>query len=1042
MKIRTFILVLLLNISFVIIAHQSQARPINFCTQQEYNAHQQKISKIDSLLEKWTTIQTLYEQAPPLTQQVIRQDVRYVKMKNHVQTVSNLKSEHESAKTSCILETDIASGTSHETTVSTSEPVLTSVYTDSSATTTNDSGSTVVTVTRTTVITRTVIKTTTVKSTPYTTYYYDNDTTETEYSDPTYSTTTIAIATVLDPVNQIISTTVTANQISTETTDQVSSSYSDSEPTISTSYADSDAVISEVVTNGSSSTSTTTSDGDPTQSTSYVDTSETVDNGLTLTTIVTRTTTITTTTPRYTRNVVTFVRNTKTYSTITRTTTTTNTKIRTTTTNTTPITTVTYSDGTTTTSAGVTTTTTSDEDIVTTSTSAEDIQSLVSDVDATVTSSDTTTTENIVSTTTSSAVISSTTVNKYTSQQPEYYRTDEFNLSSGSLSTIKADYAYARGFTGDNIKVGVLDTGIKCNHTDLDDNMSSITYTTQFGDGCNDTHGHGTHVAGIIAAEKNDSLMHGVAYDAEIHSAKIGNGPRVFISTGAQQASIMADNDVKAINLSANYVYDNFFKGNIEGYEGYSTYNNGSTTFYYHTNSNYNLRQSGSVNEWKSATDKGAIIVNSAGNDGIDFAAEPGIYATAVDGNGNLVLGGKMIIVGAVDNDGNIASFSNRAGHFCQNKLYTNGAVSGCADTYQTKQFYIVAPGVRIKSTDDDGMYATDTLSGTSMAAPHVTGAIAVLYEAWPQLSANEIVTLLFTTATDLGAPGIDNVYGNGLLNLDEATKPQGTSTISTSNGSSNVASTSMTTSSVIGSISSFETTMFTDEYNRDYYFNINQTISKSTNSLTLAHNYKSFSGMEEIYVNNYTFGVNERNVNNVFMGYKHGVCGYNVGTMQEDGSFLGTVGTGALEFANSNTQYMGMNCIKHGFRFNYDVGYSSIQGTDNSIIKNGTAISNTWSIGWTNKDWNVEFGQPLAITDGELNVDVASSVNANGTHNYSNYSVNIDPDHRHTVAKIGWQSPFITDNVNVNVDVEYNNNYANTDSDSWSIATGVEYVF
>ena len=81
-------------------------------------------------------------------------------------------------------------------------------------------------------------------------------------------------------------------------------------------------------------------------------------------------------------------------------------------------------------------------------------------------------------------------------------------------------------------------------------------------------------------------------------------------------------------------------------------------------------------------------------------------------------------------------------------------------------------------------------------------------------------------------------------------------------------------------------------------------------------------------------------------------------------------------------------------------------------------------------------------ITDGELNVDVASSVNAKGTHNYSNYSVNIDPDHRHTVAKIGWQSPFITNNVNVNVDVEYNNNYANPDSDSWSIATGVEYVF
>jgi hypothetical protein len=161
--------------------------------------------------------------------------------------------------------------------------------------------------------------------------------------------------------------------------------------------------------------------------------------------------------------------------------------------------------------------------------------------------------------------------------------------------------------------------------------------------------------------------VHGVAYNAEIHSAKIGNGPFVYISLGAEMASQMADNGVVVANLSANYKYDNFFRGNVDGYDGYSTYDNGEDDkVYYHANTNYNFRQSSSVEEWKNATDKGMIIVNSAGNQGMEFAAAPGIYGTAVDDNGDLVLGGNMIIVGSVNNNGTISNWSDKAGHFCQ----------------------------------------------------------------------------------------------------------------------------------------------------------------------------------------------------------------------------------------------------------------------------------------------------------------------------------------------------------------------------------------
>ncbi|SVD65122.1 uncharacterized protein METZ01_LOCUS417976, partial [marine metagenome] len=273
--------------------------------------------------------------------------------------------------------------------------------------------------------------------------------------------------------------------------------------------------------------------------------------------------------------------------------------------------------------------------------------------------------------------------------------------------------------------------------------------------------------------------------------------------------------------------YDNFFIGNVDGYDGYSTVNDGTNNYYYHTNTSYNLRQNSDVIEWKDATDKGMIIVNSAGNDGIEFAAEPGIYTTAVDSNGDLILSGRMIIVGSVNNNGTMSVWSNKAGHFCQTVTRDdNNNVTGCADVYETKNYYIVAPGETINSLDSDSDTDTQVRSGTSMAAPHVTGAIAILKQAWPQLNADQIISLLFTTATDLGDPGIDEVYGNGMLNLDAATDPQGTSTISSSSGTASLSSTSMVTSSTIGdslsSISAFDSTMIVDSYNRDYYVDLN----------------------------------------------------------------------------------------------------------------------------------------------------------------------------------------------------------------------------
>jgi hypothetical protein len=109
------------------------------------------------------------------------------------------------------------------------------------------------------------------------------------------------------------------------------------------------------------------------------------------------------------------------------------------------------------------------------------------------------------------------------------------------------------------------------------------------------------------------------------------------------------------------------------------------------------------------------------------------------------------LAVGAVDANKRLASFSNKAG--------------------DTAQFYLVAPGVNIISSYNTG-YAY--LSGTSMAAPAVSGAAALVTGYWPYLRANQVASILLNTADDLGAPGVDAVYGHGLLNVNRALSPIG----------------------------------------------------------------------------------------------------------------------------------------------------------------------------------------------------------------------------------------------------------------------------
>lgn len=105
----------------------------------------------------------------------------------------------------------------------------------------------------------------------------------------------------------------------------------------------------------------------------------------------------------------------------------------------------------------------------------------------------------------------------------------------------------------------------------------------------------------------------------------------------------------------------------------------------------------------------------------------------------------------------------------------------------------------------------------------------------WPQLSSREIADILFDTATDLGAPGTDNVYGRGLVNLEEAIKPQGQTQVAVANastsGSTELTSTSLSLGGAFGAAPSaaFSDVLILDDYGRDYYVDLGQSVSATS---------------------------------------------------------------------------------------------------------------------------------------------------------------------------------------------------------------------
>ena len=209
----------------------------------------------------------------------------------------------------------------------------------------------------------------------------------------------------------------------------------------------------------------------------------------------------------------------------------------------------------------------------------------------------------------------------------------------------------------------------------------------------------------------------------------------------------------------------------------------------------------------------GVVIVVSAGNGG--DGSEPGIDPNQPDPFATSLLdagSGNVIIVGSVDENGEISSFTNRAGSGAAFFLNARGEAICCV--YDNGEIFI---------ENINGQDFVTLFSGTSFSAPQVAGAVALLAQAFPNLTGQEIVEILLDTARDAGATGIDAIYGRGILDIAAAIAPSGTTTLAGTGQSLALADNFAIGSSAMGDATGGQTVsaIILDKYQRAYSFDL-----------------------------------------------------------------------------------------------------------------------------------------------------------------------------------------------------------------------------
>ena len=322
------------------------------------------------------------------------------------------------------------------------------------------------------------------------------------------------------------------------------------------------------------------------------------------------------------------------------------------------------------------------------------------------------------------------------------FDTAEFRRSDGP-GFHGAETAWLDGSTGAGEIIAVIDSGIDTDSPEFTGRIHPDSQdVTGAGRGVDPEDDHGTNVSLVAAGGRNDTGVLGIAFDAQVLALR-ADRPGSCGPDTPQDSSlgcVFADSDIARgidVAIAAGAVVVNLSLG-------------GSAA-------SLELQQAVSR-----AANAGVLIVAASGNDGLSPDEVDAFSQTLIAAGGD-----NVIIVGSVDDNGDMSGFSNRAGQFAENYISARGERICCV--YDEGELFI---------ENIDGQDFVTLFSGTSFAAPQVAGAVALLAQAFPNLTGAEIAEILFDTARDAGATGTDNVFGNGILDIAAAFQPQGTTTI------------------------------------------------------------------------------------------------------------------------------------------------------------------------------------------------------------------------------------------------------------------------